>query len=85
MVLLDLNMPRMNGLEFLEELRSDSLISTTPVFVLTTSGRQKDIVAAHRHHVAGYLVKPPTMLEMLETLQVASRFWDLCCLPREVA
>lgn len=81
-VLLDLNLPRMNGFEFLDELRADSELGTTAVFVLTTSARDADIAAAYRRHVAGYLVKPPTMPEMLETLRVASEFWALCRLPR---
>ena len=81
-VLLDLNMPCMNGLEFLEQLRADADLAATPVFVLTTSGRDVDVAAAHRHHVAGYMVKPQTMDEMLGTLRAASLFWDVCRLPR---
>jgi len=56
-VLLDLHMPRMNGLEFLSALRADSGLSRTVVFVLTTSGHHEDIAAAYRQHVAGYLQK----------------------------
>ena len=84
-VLLDLNMPRMNGIEFLEELRAEPAIAATPVFVLTTSGRETDIAAAHRHHVAGYMVKPRTMAEMLDTLRAASLFWDVCRVSRTAA
>ena len=84
-VLLDLNMPCMNGLEFLEEIRDDPHLATTPVFVLTTSGREADVAAAHRHHICGYLIKPATMQEMLDTLEVTSGFWDACRLPREAS
>jgi len=80
-VLLDLNMPRMNGLEFLEELRADPSLQGTPVFVLTTSGRESDVAAAYRYHVAGYMLKPQTMNEMLDTLRAASEFWDVCHVP----
>ena len=84
-VLLDLNMPRMNGFEFLTALRADAALTHLPVFVLTTSARDKDVIAAHRHHVAGYLTKPPTMGETLELLETTSRFWKLCRLPRSAA
>jgi CheY-like chemotaxis protein len=56
-VLLDLNMPLMNGIEFLDELRKDSGLSDTIVFALTTSDNDRDIVAAYDRNVAGYLVK----------------------------
>jgi CheY-like chemotaxis protein len=57
LVLLDLNMPRMNGVEFLRELRSDADLRGTVVFVLTTSGSDADRALAYREHIAGYLVK----------------------------
>jgi CheY-like chemotaxis protein len=57
LVLLDLNMPRMNGLEFLRELRSDAALRGTVVFVLTTSGADADRARAYDHQIAGYMVK----------------------------
>lgn len=57
LVLLDLNMPRMNGLEFLDALRADEELSNTVVFVLTTSDGDRDRSAAYQRHVAGYIVK----------------------------
>ena len=80
-VLLDLNMPRMNGFEFLAALRSDGRLADTSVFVLTTSGREADVAEAYRHDVTGYFVKPQSMTDMIETLRVANGFWDLCRLP----
>ena len=56
-ILLDLNMPRMNGIEFLAELRKDAALRQTVVFVMTTSDAPEDISAAYAHQVAGYLVK----------------------------
>ena len=55
LILLDLNMPRMNGLQFLEELRKDPELSDSIVFVLSTSASEKDKTGAYRHHIAGYL------------------------------
>lgn len=56
-VLLDLNMPRMNGFEFLQTIRADEKLKPTVVFVLTTSGSDVDRAKAYHENVAGYLVK----------------------------
>jgi CheY-like chemotaxis protein len=56
-VLLDLNMPGMNGFEFLRELRADVELGGTVVFVLTTSGAEPDRARAYREHIAGYMLK----------------------------
>ena len=57
LVLLDLNMPRMNGFEFLQALRSDAELRGTVVFVLTTSGSDRDRTRAYNENIAGYMVK----------------------------
>lgn len=59
-VLLDINMPKMNGLEFLAEMRREPEFSHIPVFIMTTSNEDIDRVAAQRLNVAGYIVKPLT-------------------------
>jgi CheY-like chemotaxis protein len=56
-ILLDLNMPRMNGFEFLTELRADSRLANNVVFVLTTSNADIDRNRAYDEHIAGYMVK----------------------------
>jgi CheY-like chemotaxis protein len=56
-ILLDLNLPRMNGFEFLEELRRDPEHGAAVVFVLTTSDSERDKAAAYAHRIAGYAVK----------------------------
>ena len=84
-VLLDLNMPRMNGFEFLRELRDDPEIAHTPVFVLTTSDRQQDINKAYEYGVCGYIVKPIEVTQMFEALGTLNAYWKLCETPREAA
>jgi len=60
LVLLDLNMPRMNGFEFLEALRADPELRHTVVFVLTTSNAEADLTRAYEGNIAGYMVKSAT-------------------------
>jgi CheY-like chemotaxis protein len=74
LILLDLNMPRMNGLQFLKELRNDSRLTDSIVFVLTTSLADEDKAAAYRQHVAGYLQKPDTGSGLLRAVQMLERF-----------
>lgn len=59
-ILLDINMPKMNGLEFLAEIRRDPEFSHIPVFIMTTSNEDVDRMAAQRLNVTGYIVKPLT-------------------------
>ena len=73
-ILLDLNMPRMGGLEFLEELRKDQELSDSIVFVLATSDDDRDKVAAYSHHVAGYLLKTRAGTDFLNVVQMLEKF-----------
>lgn len=77
-ILLDINMPRMNGHEFLEKLRKTEGISDARVFVFTTSDSKKDIGQAYLNNANGYIVKPDSSSELRDVLQVLQRFWALC-------
>lgn len=81
MVLLDLNMPRMNGIEFLRELRADPHLQFTPVVVLTTSDDERDKINAYNLNVAGYLLKPVTFVNFVETMAALNKYWTLVELP----
>ena len=81
LVLLDLNMPRMNGIEFLRELRKDPDLAPTPVVVLTTSSADRDRTEAYDLNVAGYLVKPVTFLDFCELMAAMNKYWSLVELP----
>lgn len=80
-ILLDLNMPRMNGLEFLEALRTDPQLTHAVVFVLTTSKSDEDLVAAYRQHVAGYVFKQHMDRDFLEVVGFIEHYWRLVELP----
>lgn len=80
-ILLDLNMPRMNGLEFLEALRTDPLLTHAVVFVLTTSKSDEDLVAAYRKHVAGYVFKQHMDRDFMEVMGLIEHYWRIVELP----
>ena len=80
-ILLDLNMPRMNGLEFLEELRADPILTHAIVFVLTTSKSDEDVLAAYREHVAGYLLKQRMDNDFLQVVSLLNHYWRIVEMP----
>jgi CheY-like chemotaxis protein len=81
LVLLDLNMPRMTGIEFLRELRADPALHATPVVVLTTSDDERDKVDAYDLNVAGYLLKPVTFGSFVEIMVALNKYWTLVEMP----
>ncbi len=81
LVLLDLNMPRMNGIEFLRELRADPDLRAIPVVVLTTSDDERDRVEAYNLNVAGYILKPVTLVNFVEAMATLNKYWSLVELP----
>lgn len=81
LVLLDLNMPRMNGIEFLDVIRDDPDLEKTVVFVLTTSNADADRVKAYQSHVAGYIVKENTESSFLGALEMINKYWQIVEFP----
>jgi CheY-like chemotaxis protein len=80
-VLLDLNMPRMNGFEFLEELRQDETLRDSVVFVLSTSDELRDIKASYQQNVAGYLVKARVGEDFTDLVTMLDHYWRSVELP----
>jgi CheY-like chemotaxis protein len=81
LILLDINMPRMNGIEFLREIRADPTLARTPVVVLTTSNDEQDRVEAYNLNVAGYLLKPVTFNNFVNVMAALNAYWSLVELP----
>jgi len=81
LVLLDLNMPKMNGLEFLREVRSDAALHALTVIVLTTSDDERDKVEAYNLNVAGYILKPVTFGAFVEAMATLNKYWAINELP----
>lgn len=80
-ILLDLNMPKMNGIEFLRELRADKSLASSTVVVLTTSNDERDKIEAYNLNVAGYLLKPVTFINFVEVMAALNKYWALVELP----
>ena len=75
LILLDLNMPRMNGIEFVSALKQDPLLCRIPVVVLTTSAEEGDRLAAFSHSVAGYMVKPVDYPQFVKVMSLIRDYW----------
>jgi CheY-like chemotaxis protein len=80
-ILLDLNMPRMNGIEFLKVIKQDDSLKSIPVIVLTTSNEECDVVESFRLCVAGYIVKPVDYKKFVEAIRTIDLYWTLSELP----
>jgi CheY-like chemotaxis protein len=83
LILLDLNMPRMNGLEFLKMVKSDEELKRIPVIVLTNSKGDEDMLESYRHGVAGYIVKPASYLQFVEVVRAIDLYWTISEMPCE--
>jgi len=80
-ILLDLNMPRMNGIEFLEAVKEDKDLKKIPVIVLTTSNEERDRMASFKLGVAGFMTKPVDYLQFVEVVRTINMYWTLSGLP----
>ncbi len=80
-ILLDLNMPQMNGHEFLKELRADPELKPISVYILSTSNDDRDRVLAYNQNVAGYIIKPLSLENYVEAISVLNSYWRLIEMP----
>jgi len=80
-IFLDLNMPKMNGIEFLKIVKADNVLRKIPVVVLTTSDNERDIIESFEFGVAGYMVKPADYREFVEAIRTVNLYWSLSKLP----
>ncbi len=81
LILLDLNMPGMSGVELLQTIKSDPELAAIPVVVLTTSKDRRDILQSFDLHAAGYIVKPFDYEAAVKALKVVEDYWSLSHLP----
>jgi CheY-like chemotaxis protein len=80
-ILLDLNMPKMDGLEFLKVIKANDDFRKIPIIALTTSDDERDITESFKHGIAGYMVKALDNKTFVETIRIIDRYWTLSELP----
>jgi CheY-like chemotaxis protein len=81
-ILLDINMPKMGGIEFLGELRKHPELRSISVFVMTTSNEESDKIAAYDLNVAGYILKPLSFEGFSSAVAILNHYWHLCEMPQ---
>ena len=74
-ILLDLNMPRKDGREALEEIKSDPTLRRTPIVVLTTSKAEEDVLHSYDQGVSGFILKPVTFDALVDVLKTLGQYW----------
>ncbi|NEX16616.1 MAG: response regulator [Halochromatium sp.] len=75
LILLDLNMPRMNGREFLQEIKRDARLRAIPVVILTTSDVERDVIESYDLGAAGYIVKPVDLDQLIQAVKGMESYW----------
>jgi CheY-like chemotaxis protein len=80
-ILLDINMPRMNGIEFLREIRKDNNLKSIPVIILTTSKEEQDKMESFNLGIGGYMIKPVDYRKFVDMMKTIDWYWSLSELP----
>lgn len=83
LILLDINLPRMTGIEFLQAIRQDRALERSIVFVLTTSDRDEDKLAAYDEQIAGYLLKSRSGADFASVITMLDAYWRIIEFPPE--
>jgi CheY-like chemotaxis protein len=78
LILLDINLPKVDGKEVLDYVKNDDTLKTIPVVILTSSALQKDISYSYEHHANCYVVKPGNLKEFMNMINAVVRFWIKC-------
>jgi CheY-like chemotaxis protein len=76
-ILLDLNMPKINGIEFLNILKKDNVLKHIPTIILTTSNNQKDLLECYKTGVAGYVIKPLRYQDYVSKIEKLLAYWSI--------
>jgi len=74
-ILLDIKMPRMNGIEVLKHIRSDPKFKFIPVIMVTSSGEEKDLVESYKLGANSYMVKPVDIVQFIDAIKVLGQYW----------
>lgn len=82
-IFLDLNMPKMNGIDFLKIAKFDEALKKIPVIVLTTSDNEKDIMESFELGIAGYMLKPADYKAFVDAIRTVNLYWNMSKLPNK--
>ncbi len=77
LVLLDINIPKVNGIEVLRAIKEDPALRSIPILMLTTSTRQEDVAAAYAHGANGFICKPIQFSRFVEVIRALGEYWSL--------
>ena len=80
-ILLDIKMPRMNGIEVLKHIRADEKFKLIPVIMVTSSGEEKDLVESYKLGANSYVVKPIDVVQFLDAIKVLGQYWAIINVP----
>ncbi len=84
LILLDLNLPRLNGLEVLREIKTDPILRSIPVVILTSSQSEKDILDSYSEYANAYVIKPVSIQQFVAVVRSIENFWlEIVQLPEE--
>lgn len=76
LILMDINMPVMDGHQALEKIKSDERFNHIPILMLTTSSRKEDIIKAYKKHTSSYIVKPDNIYELDDIAEAIKKYWN---------
>lgn len=76
-ILLDIKMPRMNGIEVLRHIRADEKFKLIPIIMVTSSGEEKDLVESYKLGANSYVVKPIDVIQFLDAIKVLGQYWAI--------
>jgi CheY-like chemotaxis protein len=82
-ILLDLNMPKMNGIEFLKIIKLNSILKSIPIIVLTTSKEKRDVLECFELGAAGYMIKPVDYAKFVKVIATVMLYWNTNELPKQ--
>ena len=80
-ILINLNMPNINGIKYLMNIRSDEKLKEIPIIALTTSRKEQNVIESYKLGVAGYIVKPVDYKKFVEAIMTTNLYWILCGTP----
>jgi CheY-like chemotaxis protein len=84
LILLDINLPKLDGLEVLMEIKNDAVLTLMPVVILTTSDSEIDVIKSYQHHANCFITKPVDFQKFIEVVHMIKDFWiDIVKLPNK--